>query len=74
MLPVNFVGRNQGSRCFAGTVNAKFCTTLKINKMDTLSHSDEPEDFASACIHNAYYQKVKELLNQNNAETGIEDL
>lgn len=41
--------------------------------MDTLPHSDEPEDALNQ-IHIAYGRKVKELLSQSDAETWIEDL
>ncbi|MCE6992926.1 hypothetical protein [Dyadobacter sp. CY323] len=42
--------------------------------MDTLPHSDEPEDSALNQLHIAYGRKVKELLSQSDAETWIEDL
>ena len=60
--------------CFAENVNARFCTTLKINKMDTSQHSAKSEDSALGRLRRAYDQMVKELLSQSDAETWIEDL
>lgn len=68
------LGTNHGSLCFAKNVNARFCTTLKINKMNTLQHPDESEDSTPNELLLAYGRKVKELLAQSHAAIWVDEL